>query len=442
MKKRTVIRLISYCLALSFFLAGMLIKVNDQNRKYRLQVENEYSSALSELDSGLNNISIILQKSAYTSSASQISSYAAELFCEAELAKNALSKLAGNNGSFDNLYLFLSQVGNFALSVSKNVISGKEVSEEERQNLEKLSKIATTVTEVITEAQVTMNNLEYWSGEVESRLKESGYEGALSQSLGELDENLVDYPTLIYDGPYSDHILNKEPIMTKEAPAVSRETALDTARSLIGDTENTLEFEENENGKIPCYRFSSDAASISISKQGGYVVYMRKSRAVGDTRFSYEQALVKAKKFMSDNGFKNMIDTYYYSDEGVCVINFAYLDGQTLCYTDLMKVGVALDNGEVVLYEAAGYLTNHTERAFEVPIYTAEQALEKLSDSLTIEESSIVLIPTPAGQEVRCYEFLCLAENGEEILIYINTTTLEEEQIYILLKSDGGVLVK
>lgn len=441
-KKRTVIRLFSYCLAISVFLLGLLIKVSVQNSKYRLQLENDYSSALSELDAGLNNISLILQKSAYSSSASQISSYAAELFCEAELAKSALSKLTGNSGSFDNLYLFLSQVGNFALAVSKNVISGNEVSTQEKENLQKLSKIASNVIDVITQAQITLNNIEYWSNEVEARLQESGYEGALSQSLAQLDDNLVDFPTLIYDGPYSSHILNKEPLMIKENSAVSDETAFATATAFLGGDAENLEFEENENGKISCYRFSNETASVSVSKLGGYVVYMRKNRQVAETRFSYEQALGKAKKFMSDNGFENMIDTYYYSDEGVCVINFAYLDGQTICYTDLMKVGVALDNGEIMLYEAAGYLTNHTERAFEVPTFTAEKAAERLSKSLTIEETSIVLIPTPAGKEVRCYEFLCLAENGEEILVYINTTTLEEEQIYILLKSDGGTLVK
>lgn len=441
MKKRTVVRILSYCLALSVFLTGLLIKLSEQNRKYGLQIENEYSGALSELDAGLNNISLILRKAAYTSSASQISSYAAELFCEAELAKNALTKLAGGRG-FDKLYLFLSQVGNFALSVSKNAISGETISHEEREGLEKLSEIASNVTEVITEAQITMNNLEYWSQEVESKLEESNYEGTLHQSLSELDENLVDYPTLIYDGPYSDHILSKEPLMINAADFVDRQTALLTAQNLIGESKSTLEFEENENGKIPCYRFSSEEVSVSVSKRGGYVVYMRKNRPIVDARFSYEQALGKAEKFMTDNGFDNMIDTYYYSDEGVCVINFAYLDGQTLCYTDLMKVGVALDNGEIVLYEAAGYLTNHTERAFEVPIYTAEQAAEKLNPNLVIEETSIVLIPTPAGQEKRCYEFLCLAENGKEILVYINTSTLEEEQIYILLRSDGGTLVK
>ena len=54
----------------------------------------------------------------------------------------------------------------------------------------------------------------------------------------------------------------------------------------------------------------------------------------------------------------------------------------------------------------------------------------------------LTLIPTDAGGEVRCYEFLCETEDEQEILIYINAVTGEEERIIILLKSDGGTLVK
>ena len=43
------------------------------------------------------------------------------------------------------------------------------------------------------------------------------------------------------------------------------------------------------------------------------------------------------------------------------IINFVFLDGQTLCYTDLIKVGVALDDGELLFLEATGYIYNHTD---------------------------------------------------------------------------------
>lgn len=95
-----------------------------------------------------------------------------------------------------------------------------------------------------------------------------------------------------------------------------------------------------------------------------------------------------------------------------------------------------------MLYEATGYLTNHTSRAFETPTYTSQQAAQTINSGLDIKESSIALIPSDGGAEIRCYEFLCRAENNDEMLIYVNVLNLETEQIFILLKTDGGTLVK
>ena len=73
---------------------------------------------------------------------------------------------------------------------------------------------------------------------------------------------------------------------------------------------------------------------------------------------------------------------------------------------------------------------------------TIEKAAEKVNKKLKIRNMELTLIPTDAGGEVRCYEFLCETEDEQEILIYINAVTGEEERILILLKSDGGTLVK
>ncbi len=228
--------------------------------------------------------------------------------------------------------------------------------------------------------------------------------------------------------------------MLKDAPECSQAEALEKAKKVLGGAD--LQYEDMQNGKIEAYRFVGEIAAITVSKKGGYIVYMRKNRTVGDTLLSYDQALTKARKFLENLDVSNMVDTYYYTDSGVCVINFAFLDGQTICYTDLIKVGVAMDTGEIMLLETAGFLTNHTERAFEIPTNTAEEAQTMVSGDLQVEKTAITLIPTNGGGEVRCYEFLCRTETGEEILVYINVKTLEDEQIYILLKTDGGTLVK
>lgn len=440
-KKQTVVKIISLLAAAVLILGGFAIKEGIKSHRYLMMIENQYSSSFEQLNSSLNNISLALEKTVYANSAKKLSSLSSEIFSEAELAKAALSSLPTGSGNLSTIYRFLSQVGNYALSVSKNITSENTVTQTQREELRLLSDTAKTVQTVINDSGIEYNNPEHWAESVEDKLSDSVSEESLAASLTQLEEDMSDYPTLIYDGPYSDHILEKQPLMTSNAKEYSREEALAVAQSIIGKR-NSLVFEDMQAGKIEGYRFSDNNVNITVSKMGGYVVYMRKNRGVGESLLSYEQALSKAKVFLEQMQITSLIDTYYYTDEGVCVINFAYLDGQTICYTDLIKVGVAMDTGEIMLLETEGYLTNHTDRAFAVPSHTAEEAMTKISSDLEIEKSSMALIPTDGGGEVRCYEFLCKGQDNQEILVYINVRTLEEEQIYILLKTDGGTLVK
>ncbi|MBQ8740471.1 MAG: germination protein YpeB [Clostridia bacterium] len=440
-KKQTFIRVVSFLSAAILVVGGFAIKETNKSRRYMLMIENSYSRAFEQLNSSLNNISMAIEKTVYVSSAKKMSSLSSEIFSEAELAKGALSSLPIGENNLSTIYRFLSQVGNYALSVAKNITSENTVTEKQREELKQLSSTAKVVTEVINDSGIEYNSPEQWAQLVENKLNDVVSEQGLAASLTELEENLSDYPTLIYDGPYSDHILEKEPLMTASAKEYSETEALAVAQKFVSEN-SVLSFEDMQKGKIECYRFADNNVNVTVSRFGGYVVYMRKNRVVGDSLLSYEQAMSKAEKFLEEMQISNMIDTYYYTDAGVCVINFAYLDGQTICYTDLIKVGVAMDTGEIMLLETAGYLTNHTDRAFQIPDFTVEQAMEKIASDLEVEETSIALIPTDSGGEVRCYEFLCRGEENREILVYINVQTLEEEQIYILLKTDGGTLVK
>ncbi len=440
-KKQTIVKIVSFLSVALLVIGGFWIGEYNKNQQYLLMIENQYSRAFEQLNSSLNSVSIAMQKMAYVSSAKKMGALSAEIFSEAELAKTALSELPMGQSNISTIYRFLSQVGNYTLSVSKNITNENGVSSKQREELKKLSQTANEVTQVINDSGIEHNNAEKWAKAIEDGLNNVVDEESLAASLTELEENLADYPTLIYDGPYSDHILEKQPLMTTAAVEYSQNEAQDIASKVAG-ADNKLRFEDMQGGKIECYRFVDNNINVAVSKRGGYVVYMRKNRVVGENLLSYEQALLKAKRFLQEMQIYNMTDTYYYTDNGVCVINFAYLDGQTICYTDLIKVGVAMDTGEIMLLETAGYLTNHTERAFKTAEFTIEQASEKISSDLEIAESAIALIPTDSGGEVRCYEFLCKAQDSQEILVYINMLTLEEEQIYILLKSDGGTSVK
>ncbi len=438
MKRRNLVRLTSFLCAALVVVVGFSIKTVQKNNKYKLEIENNYSRTLNDLTSAVNNIALTLKKAQYATTASQLGQMAVKLLTEAQISKNALAQLpSGSN--LESLNRFLSQVGNYAMSVSGELYSGNDFPKDYGDNISVLSDTADKISQAVESAQINYNNLDYWAKELDDKLDTQVDEG-LSASLSDLEGELTDYPTLVYDGPYSDHILKHEPTMITDAQEVTRQQAQENAALFCESESGEMNFVAEEEGKIPVYRFSDGGTDITVSKAGGYVVYMRKNRTLGNYVLTYEQALEKAKRFLDKNNMLNFVETYYFTDEGVCVINFAFLDGKTICYTDLIKVGVAMDTGEIMLFEASGYLSNHKERAFETPVYTLEQAREKVSDKLTVKQTALVLIPTDSGEE-RCYEFVC-SDNDSEILVYINVLTLEEEEILILLKSDGGTLVK
>ncbi len=441
MRKRAVIRILSFSLAALLASVGFLAMTLRENRRFEIEIENTYSKSLEELGVGFNNISLALKKAQFVNSPKQISEIAARLLTEAELSKNALSQLPGN-GEIPTVNKFLSQVGNFAMAVSGSLISGEEISENSQKSLTMLSDTADKMTSIINDAQISFNNSEYWARELEKEIDTAVDDESLSEALKGIEEELADYPTLIYDGPYSDHILEKEPEMVKDAKEVTERAAMEIAAKIAETEIDALQSNGRIFGNIPCYRFKGGDFTVSISIKGGHPLYMRKERTSENSILSYEQAVEKAKRYLERIGLSGFRETYYFTSDGVCVVNFAFIDGETICYTDLVKVGVAMDNGEIVLFEGSGYISNHKNRTFTTPAHSAEKAREKLNEKLKVTGTALALIPTDSAGEVRCYEFTCTAERKEEILVYLNASTLEEEDVLILLKSDGGTLVK
>ncbi len=436
MSRKNAVRLISFTLALCVVIIGLCIENSQKNNYYKLQLENEYSRAVEELSVGINNIALLLKKSEYASAGENNAKMAAEIVVEAQNTKNALSRLPTESANLNKLNTFLSQVGNYAVHYSRASQNG-EVTKEQKENMRKLGETADTVSKIVNDTGAKYNNIEYWSKHIEESLPDEN----ISTALSGIEEELSDYPTLIYDGPYSDHIVNAKPKMIENAFEVTEEKAQSVAQMLSGEDKKDLICEGTAGGDIDAFIFANGAVSVTVSRFGGYPIYMRKTRNVGKVTLNYEQALKNAKRFLDETGHQSFTETYYFTDEGVCVINFAFLDGETICYPDLIKVGVALDTGEVVFYEARGYLYNHTERAFASPKYSKEEAKETLDKQLQIRESKIVLVPTDSGEK-RCYEFLCITPEKSELLIYIDVSTLNQEEILVLLYQDGGILVK
>ena len=98
---------------------------------------------------------------------------------------------------------------------------------------------------------------------------------------------------------------------------------------------------------------------------------------------------------------------------------------------------VALDNGQIVGFEAASYFMSHHTRNWETPALDASTARKSIIALPSPDEGRLALIPTPSGGEVLCYEFRGEI-NGKTYLVYIDANTGEERDLLQVIDTPGG----
>lgn len=136
-----------------------------------------------------------------------------------------------------------------------------------------------------------------------------------------------------------------------------------------------------------------------------------------------------------------MKSTYYLVQGGIATINYAFTQDEVIIYPDLIKVKVALDNGEIIGLETTGYLNNHVERTIEEISISEDEARNVLNKNLVITSSNLSIIPTKYKTEILCYEFK--GKVGDiNFLAYINCKTGEEENVLIIINIQNGILTQ
>lgn len=422
-----------------------------KNVQYRRGMELGYRMAVQEAATNLSNISTDLVKGLYAGSPAQLSQISAKLWKEASSAKSALSVLPVAELHLDKTHQFLSQVGDYALYLSRKTANGQNLTMEERDNFLRLREYAERLSEAVDELDEQLESGAITFEQIEELVAKGVDTDDLDDklpavvtntSLDAMEEGFSAYPTLIYDGPFSDHITDKTPALTETAAAIDMDAARRIALSLAEGKD--IEYNREENSSLPCYVFYSDSCSMAITKHGGKLCYLICPREDRDfaMNLSPQQAIAEAQSFLRKQGLDSMADSYYEMDDGIITINFAYEQNGVRCYTDLIKVAVSMENGDILSYDARGYWVNHRERSLGEPALSAEKAGEVLSPQLTVENSRLALIPTDGDNEALCWEFRCEGTAGDTVLVYINADTGAEQQILLLIEDDDGVLTR
>ena len=435
------VRLYASVLILVLFSAFVINAQKASELSRQLNADAERS--LSKLEACMSSINTNLTKGLYANTTPMLSSMAISLTRDAASAKNSLSALPLSDTQLDNMLKFLSQVGAFVSTLDRKLSLGEPITSEERNQLKQLIDISQkllseldTITQGVEDGSVSFK-------QAGSTLQKSADQSVqIDSAFGDAEQTITDYPTLIYDGPFSDHILNQSPKTLEGKSDISKEKALEIASDFIGIDKSTLRFDSETNGVIETYNFFVDSINISVCKKGGAVLYLLGSSSAGESVISPEQAVENAKNFLSAKGYENMKESYYSTQDGICTVNFAYENDGVICYPDLIKLSVSLETGNIISFDARGYIMNHTDRPPVQSKISADEAKMSVSDYLTVMSSRLAVIPTDYKTEKTAYEFHCKTPDEQEVLVYIDVLTAKEDDILLLLYSDGGILTK
>ena len=439
--------MLSIIVVLFSIIAIMGIYIYKKQTEYRQASENSYNMAFYELVDYVQNVEVYLAKSLISNSPESGAESLSNVWREANLALGYLTQLPINSHELVKTSKFLNQVSDYSYSLYTKNIKDEELTDEDLNNLKDLHQYSVELENTLNQLSADINGGRISWGELTDKgtVAFTQQVSNISQdSFSNLEQTFHEYSGLIYDGAFSEHITRKEKVgLTGDN--INEETAKNIALEFIGNN-NIKEINSygKSEGDITVYNFGitfndESVATISISEKGGHIVYMDRNREVEAEIISQEEADKKAKEYLEQKGFKNMKETYYLKQSGIVTINYASMQNDVIMYPDLIKVKVALDNGEILGIEATGYLNSHTERKLEEPKVTKEQAKKSLNKNLNIESEALAVIPTEWKTEVLCWEFEGNVE-GLDFIVYVNAETGREEDILIITNTPEGTL--
>ena len=445
LKKGHMLSIICVLLIVVAILVAILYQ---KQREYRQASENSYNMAFSELVDYVQNVETYLAKSLISSTPEHGAETLTHLWREANLAQTHLSRLPIESQELENTEKFLNQVSDYSYSLSRKNIYNESLSDEDLNNLKELHGYSVDLENTLNQLSEDLNSGRFEWGELTKKgtvAFAQQVDNISKESFSNLEENFHEYSGLIYDGAFSEHLTSSEP-KGLTGDDIDENKAQEVAKEFVGQDKvkeiSNLGFAEN--ATIPVYDFSittndDETVNISISKKGGHVVNMNSNRDINTEVITQEEANSKALEFLNSRGFPNMEETYYLKQDGIVTINYAYKQDDVIMYPDLIKVKVALDNGEILGVETTGYLNNHSERNLDNIKITEEEARKDLNPDLEITSSGLAVIPTEWKTELLCYEFKGKVED-KEFLVYINAENGREEDILIITNTPNGTL--
>ena len=406
------------------------------NRRVSAQLGAQRQQALADVVSAMADIEVNLQKLMIASGAPQSVSLLGETALLARHVETGLSQLPMRYEGASDAMKFVGQVGQYALALAVRLSDGSMLSNEDERQLAGMLGACQALN-----AHLVSVGERIYTEPVEAVSAIDG-DGAMSWAEEAIaGESAIEYPSLIFDGPFSDARAQGQPKgLTGER--VTREMAREAAARYAGVDVSRVRDAADSGGQFEAFGFTAQtdagALSVQITGMGAHLLWMMPEQAAYMERLSEEECLRCAQEYLIQTGFGEMEPCFVQRYDGMVVANFAAVQDGVLLYPDQVKLQVSMESGAVVGAECMQFLMNHTQRVGLVPTVSEQEAREALSVRLTVLSSRLCVIPD-GDRERLCWGFEG-SYAGTVYWAFVDANTGEAAQILQVADTQDGEL--
>lgn len=417
--------IIFLCLFLSFW---------NTSNSYKDQLENNYKKSYLQVVSNINDMEIDLSKIVATTDSGTLRVLLSGLNSNVLLTIDNVNQLPVSYNNLTKTNNYLNKINGYTYTLLEKLYNGEDLTSEDYGQI---SDIHSTILSM----KYDINNY-YASNDYSFDISSLDNDGLDDFSAGIINTESANskVPSLIYDGPFSDSVLNKE-IVGLGDDEITQNDGLVFLQKLFNTSD--IKYIGLINGKFETFNYFvniNNGLNVAITKRGGMLLNITSFSNSGENKLQLGDAVKIAENCARDVGIDNMYSVWTQVSGNTAYINLATIENSVIYYSDLIKVKVDLTNSSIVGWEATNYVTNHKDRKFSSSI-SMVSAQNSLSDLLTVKERNYCIIPDKYIGELSAYEFICSWKNYT-YYIYIDSNTGKEANIMRVINTTNGELLE
>lgn len=411
MSKKIRVLLIAYTTAALIGLGGLAWGAESRLNWYRQASDLAAARAFEEAVTAADGLSLALKKLAYANDEALGKGLCAQAHADALSCETALTVLPFATQELEELLGFLGRAGDYTASLC--TLSAEQLSEQDRQHLSDISDAAAGVADALRQLQGQVHLGAVSMDRRETPIRNIGEDRGelLSMQLLGMEEGFSAPAEFAYEGRFS-------PAKSREPGTLSESEAKALAAKAAGVEERELRDEYSAEGPEGRRCYSAGGLLVGVSSRG--LEYVAQSRLVEGGRLSTDEARQIAERFLGDNGFDKLVKEREGGSESVASFLYVPTQDDAVRVDDGVTISVALDDGSIYAFDA----TRYDPEPLELDWKTDEDAARKtLPESVTAERARKVILHSPGGNPLPCWELSGTGREGEPVSIYVDAAS-------------------